>query len=331
MLEARDLRHAYHGRTVLAVEGVALQPGTRLALVGPNGSGKSTLLRLLAFLEAPTAGRLTLGGRPVHSARERRAARRRVTLVEQRPFLFRGTVLENLVYPLRLRGADRLETEAAARAALDGLQLGALAARQARELSEGEIQRVAVARALAARPDVLLLDEAVSAADRAAQHALFAAVGAEQQRRALAVCFASHLLEEAYRWSNDLLALHEGVPVPVTPENLFRVELPGGAGMQTVSVGTVALDVVTDRSGPATLAIPPDEIILSREPLHSSARNCLPARVVRIGEQGAAVRVTLDAGVELVSLVTRRSLDELGIVIGARVYASFKTVAIRVF
>lgn len=331
MLEARALRHAYHGRTVLDVEGVALQPGTRLALVGPNGSGKSTLLRLLAFLEAPTAGRLTLGGRPVRSARERRAARRRVTLVEQRPFLFRGTVLENLVYPLRLRGADRPGTEAAARSALDGLQLGALAGRQARELSEGEIQRVAVARALAARPDVLLLDEAVSAADRAAQHALFAAVAAEQQRRALAVCFASHLLEEAYRWSNDLLALHEGVPVPVTPENLFRVELPGGAGMQTVPVGAVALDVVTDRRGPATLAIPPDEIILSREPLHSSARNCLPARVVRIGEQGAAVRVTLDAGVELVSLVTRRSLDELGIVIGARVYASFKTVAIRVF
>ena len=331
MLEARGLRHAYQGRTVLAVEGVALQAGTRLALVGPNGSGKSTLLRLLAFLEAPTAGELSLGGRPVRSARERRAARRRVTLVEQRPFLFRGSVLENLVYPLRLRDADRAATEAAARAALDALQLGALAGRQARELSEGEIQRVAVARALAARPDVLLLDEAVSAADRAAQHALFAAVAAEQQRRALAVCFASHLLEEAYRWSNDLLALHEGVPVPVTPENLFRVELPGGGGMQTVSVGAVALDVVTDRSGPATLAIPPDEIILSREPLHSSARNCLPARVVRIGEQGAAVRVTLDAGVELVSLVTRRSLDELGIVIGAVVYASFKTVAIRVF
>ena len=331
MLEARGLRHAYQGHTVLAVDGLTLRAGTRLALVGPNGSGKSTLLRLLAFLEAPTAGQLTLGGRPVRTARERRAARRRVTLVEQRPFLFRGTVLQNLVYPLRLRGADRAATEAAARAALDGLQLGALAERPARELSEGEIQRVAAARALAARPDVLLLDEAVSAADRAAQHALFAAVAAEQQRRDLAVCFASHLLEEAYRWSNDLLALHEGVPVPVTPENLFRVELPGGAGMQTVSVGTVALDVVTDRSGPATLAIPPDEIILSREPLHSSARNCLAARVVRIGEQGAAVRVTLDAGVELVSLVTRRSLDELGIVIGARVYASFKTVAIRVF
>jgi tungstate transport system ATP-binding protein len=330
-LEARDLRHAYQGRTVLALGHLVLEPGARLALVGPNGSGKSTLLRLLAFLEAPTGGELSLDGRPVRTAGARRAARRRVTLVEQRPFLFRGTVLENVAYPLRLRGAGRAGAEATARAALAGLQLGSLAGRPAGELSEGEIQRVAVARALAAQPDVLLLDEAVSAADRASQHALYATVATEQARRALAVCFASHLLEEAYRWSNDLLALHQGAAVPVTPENLFRVELPGGNGMQRVTVGSVTIEVVTERSGPATLAIPPEEIVLSREPLHSSARNCLAGRVVRIAEQGAAVRVTLDTGVELVSLVTRRSVDELGIAIGTGVYASFKSVAVRVF
>lgn len=331
MLEVRGLRHAYEGRTVLALERVALAPGTRLALVGPNGSGKSTLLRLLAFLEAPAAGEMALAGRPVRTGRERRAARRRVTLVEQRPYLFRGTVLANVAYPLRLRGAPATAAESAARGALERLQLGVLAGRAARALSDGEVQRVAVARALAIAPDVLLLDEAVSAADRAAQHALFAAVAEEQGRRPLAVCFASHLLEEAYRWSNDLLALHQGVSVPVTPENLFRVELPGGGGMQRVAVGGITLDVVSDRGGPATLAIPPQEIVLSREPLHSSARNCLPGRVVRIAEQGASVRVTLDAGVELVALVTRRSVEEMGIALGAPLYASFKSVAIRVF
>jgi tungstate transport system ATP-binding protein len=330
VIEARGIRHDYQGRTVLALEHFALAPGCRLALVGPNGSGKSTLLRLLAFLEAPTAGTLLLGGRTVRSGGERRAARRRVTLVEQRPYLFRRTVLANVAFPLRLRGMPAEAARRAAGESLDRLHLGPLAERAARTLSDGEAQRVAVARALAAAPDVLLLDEAVSAADRAAQHALFAAVAEEQGRRPLAVCFASHLLEEAYRWSNDLLALHQGAPVPVTPENLFRVELPG-AGMQRVAVGPVWFDVVADRGGPATLAIPPQEIVLSRDALHSSARNSLAGRVVRIAEQGAAVRVTIDVGVELIALVTRRSYDDLGLAIGAPVHASFKSVAIRVF
>ena len=330
MIEARGLAHTYEGRTVLALDHLALAAGCRLALVGPNGSGKSTLLRLLAFLEAPDAGTLLLGGHEVRTGGDRRAARRSVTLVEQRPYLFRRTVLENVAYPLRLRGAPAAAARRRAHEALDRLQLGPLAGREGRALSDGEAQRVAVARALAAAPDVLLLDEAVSAADRAAQHALFAAIADEQGRRPRAVCFASHLLEEAYRWSNDLLALHQGVPVPVTPENLFRVELPG-SGMQRVAVGPVWLEVIADRSGPATLAIPPREIVLSREALHSSARNSLAGRVVRIAEQGAAVRVTIDAGVELIALVTRRSFDDLGLAIGAPVHASFKSVAIRIF
>jgi ABC-type sulfate/molybdate transport systems ATPase subunit len=141
-----------------------------------------------------------------------------------------------------------------------------------------------VDRALALEPDVLLLDEAISAADSAARHALFAGLAAEQDRRPLAVCFASHQLEEAYRWSGDILALHQGTPVPVTPENLFRVDLPGPAGMQCVAVGPVTVDVAADRTGPATLAIPPEEIILSIEPLHSSARNVFAGRVVRAAE-----------------------------------------------
>ena len=88
---------------------------------------------------------------------------------------------------------------------------------------------MAIARVLAAAPDVLLLDEAVSAADRAAQHALYAAVAEEQVAGRSPYASPRTFFEEAYRWSNDLLALHQGTPVPVTPENLFRVELPGTA------------------------------------------------------------------------------------------------------
>jgi tungstate transport system ATP-binding protein len=329
--EVAGLRQAYAGRAVLALDALTVEAGARLAVVGPNGAGKSTLLRLLAFLEPPSSGTIALDGSPVSGRAGRRRARQRVTLVEQRPYLFRGTVERNLAYGLRARGVTAAEARDRVREALARLRLEELAGRDARALSEGEIQRVAVARALALEPLALLLDEPVSGADRAAQHALLAALAEAQARRPLTIVFASHLLEDAYRWADQLLALHQGVPSPVTPENLFRVDLPGTAPMQRVTVGPLTLEVVTDRRGPATLAIPPEEIVLSTEPLHSSARNVLRGRIVRVAEHGAAIRVTLDAGVELVALITRRSFEEMKLAIGDTAYASFKSVAVRVF
>ncbi len=331
MLELSAVLQRAGGRTVLDVPALRIETGTRLAVVGSNGSGKSTLLRLLAFLEPPTAGTVALDGRQVTGAAERRAARRRVTLVEQRPFLFHGTVAENVGWGLRARGAPADRASAAVGEALDLLQLAPLSARPARELSEGEAQRVAMARAIATGADVLLLDEPVSGADRAAAASLFAAVESVRRSRTVTVCVASHQLEDAYRWADRVLALHAGTPVPVTPENLFRVELRGGGGLQHVTIGGAEIDVATDRTGPVTLAIPPEEIVLSRAPLESSARNAIVGRIVRVAEQGQAMRVTVDGGLELVALITTRSFEEMGFAVGGPVVASFKSVAVRVF
>ena len=101
MLELVEVRHAYDGRVVLDLERFAVPPGAAIAVVGPNGSGKSTLLRLLALLERPSAGRVLLNGAVVTPGG---AARRRVTLVEQRPILFQTTVRENLEFGLQVRG-----------------------------------------------------------------------------------------------------------------------------------------------------------------------------------------------------------------------------------
>jgi tungstate transport system ATP-binding protein len=332
MLEVLELRHELGGRTVLSVPSLRIERGERLAIVGPNGAGKSTLLRVLAFLDRPAHGRVLLDGAAPASRGDRHAARRRVTMVEQRPFLFRGRVLDNAAWGLVTRGVARADAERRAGECLELLGVAPLADRPARSLSEGEAQRVAVARALATGADVLLLDEPVSGADRAAQGALYTAITRINAERGVTVCVASHRLEEAYRWTDRVLALHGGSPVPVTPENLFRVQLPGGGPMQPVTIGRgVTLDVMTDRSGMLTLAIPPEEIVLSRRPLQSSARNQLPGRIVSVAEQAGAMRVTVEGGVELIALVTRRSFEELGLAVGAEVVASFKSVAIRVF
>src|SRR3982075_1471239 len=101
MLELAGVRHRYDGRVVLDIERFTVAPGSGVAIVGPNGSGKSTLLRLLALLERPSEGEGRLDGVVVAGPTAPSAgpaARRRITLVEQRPLLLRGSVRENLEF-----------------------------------------------------------------------------------------------------------------------------------------------------------------------------------------------------------------------------------------
>src|SRR6266699_3664143 len=145
MLELRGIRHRYGGRLVLDLEQFMVPQGASLAVVGHNGAGKSTLLRLLALLETPTEGQVLFSGAVV-PPRARASLRRRVTLVEQRPVLLRGTVRENLEYGLKVRGFGRTAVTGIIGDVVDRLGLQALLGRRRHELSEGEVQRVAVGR-----------------------------------------------------------------------------------------------------------------------------------------------------------------------------------------
>ena len=302
MLELVGVRHRYDGRVVLDIDRFAVTPGSGIAIVGPNGSGKSTLLRLLALLERPSEGEVRLDGVVVAGA----APRQRITLVEQRPVLLRGSVRENLEFGLQVRGIGRTEVNRRVESVAARWGITPLLPRRRHELSDGELQRVAVARALAE----------------------------ERARRPLAVCLASHQLEDAYRWADDVRALAEGRLSPVTPENLFRVELPssGSGELKHVRVGTIEIAAATDKTGPAILAVPPTDIFVSREPLASSARNMFTGRVTRLAHQRpGTVQVTADVGVELVAVVTEEAARDLGLTPGGPVVFSFKASAVRVF
>ena len=330
LLSARQIEHHYRGRCVLAVDEIEFAPGTITALVGPNGSGKSTLLRILGFLETPTRGTLTLEGKQVRTRADRLAARRTVTLVEQQPFLFGGTVKSNLMFGLRTRGCRGREATTRVTEALQTIEIEELAERDARSLSDGEKQKAAVARALVVQPRVLLLDEPASAADRASKNRLYRVL--DDRRAGLAVCFASHHLEDAYRWSDRMVSLEGGRASPVTPENLFRVDIPPGTGAKPVRVGDLEIHVVTDTSGPATIALPPDDFIVSKSAFPSSARNQFPGRIKRISEDTRGrVTLTVDAGPEFIVRITPDSLAELGLSVGSAVVLSVKAVAVRVF
>jgi tungstate transport system ATP-binding protein len=213
------LTHDYGGEPVLRIDRLEVAAGEALCLVGPTGAGKSTLLRLLAGLERPAGGRLRFGDHRLDERELPLSEHRRLTLVFQRPLPLAGSVRANVGYGLRLRGLGRQDDRV--RQALDRLGLAPLADRDARTLSGGETQLVALARALVLDPDVLLLDEPTAHLDPARVALVEDAVREYRGRRAATVVWATHNLFQARRAADRVALLLEGRLVEVAPTGEF--------------------------------------------------------------------------------------------------------------
>lgn len=184
--------------------------GETLAILGASGSGKSTLVRALHLLETPSAGRVLVDGAPAPARGAAWLAQaRRFGLVQQKPGLLRMRAWENVAYPLRARGVPRPEARRVAHAWLERLGLADRADARAHSLSGGEAQRVGLARALAPRPDALLLDEATNQLDpeRARQ---VEEILREEARRGAAVVIVTHSASQARRLADRVAFLDAG-------------------------------------------------------------------------------------------------------------------------
>jgi len=194
-LDARSLVVSFDGRAVVDHVDFSVHAGEIAVIEGPSGGGKSTLLRALASLQELSAGELAIDGA---SARvDPPAFRVRVAYVPQLPAMFAGTVSDNVAAGPRLRGIALTPPQIGALLTEVGLD-PQLAARPARELSGGEKQRTAVARALANEPSVLLFDEPTSALDPASADTIIALIRA-LAARGKAVVVVTHAREHAER------------------------------------------------------------------------------------------------------------------------------------
>lgn len=203
--------------TTLALDSVSLGIGRGrfVTLLGPSGSGKTTLLMVIAGFVRPDSGRLLLDGRPIeHLAPEAR----NFGMVFQGYALFPHlSVGENVAFPLRVRGTGRAEVTRRVQAALDLVQLPGLADRMPRQLSGGQQQRVALARALVFNPDLLLLDEPLSALDKNLRLALQDELKALHGRLGLTFVYVTHDQQEALSLSDEVAILNQGRVVQAGP------------------------------------------------------------------------------------------------------------------
>lgn len=215
-----DVRHTYGTRTVLNVPRLNIRRGEILALVGPSGAGKSTLLRLLNFLETPTHGTVWFGDTPIHNQDQvSLKLRRAITMVFQRPVMRSTSVLKNAAYGLQLRGVP--DARAIASEALDKLGLAPLAHKQAHTLSSGEMQRVALLRAILTEPAVLLLDEPTANLDPHNISVIEQAIIDLHKEQGTTLVLVTHNIFQARRLAERVALLLEGEIIEVSDVKTF--------------------------------------------------------------------------------------------------------------
>jgi molybdate/tungstate transport system ATP-binding protein len=323
-------------------------------VIGPAGSGKTTLLEAIAGVVRAQAGTVRLSGSDVTSFPPER---RGLAMVYQHAYLFPHLSVEkNVAY-----GAADAGT---ARSLAVRLGVDALARRGVESLSGGERQLVALARALAARPTVLLLDEPFAALDPRRRALARREVRALQREWGFTVLQVTHDFSEAGMLGDVAIlldggrVLQQGSPEvvfrrPASPyvaeflgaDNVLAGEVRGGGGAGAgagfadgqdqpieFTTGALLLYALGDAPpGPAHAVIRAEEITLARHAHPSSARNQFGGRVVDVAASGALARVTVDVeGTPLVVALTTRSARELELEIGAPVHLSFKATAVHI-
>jgi len=260
-VEFDRLQVRYGETEVLRSVSLTIQSGSFTALLGPSGSGKTTLLRTVNRMVDPSSGRVLLDGTDV-ATRDAVSLRRSIGYVMQASGLFpHRTVLDNVATVPRLLGVNRSEARASAFAAIESVGLDAdLATRYPSQLSGGQQQRVGVARALAASPRILLMDEPFGAVDPITRRALQREILELHSRSGVTVLFVTHDVDEALALGDRILVLDAGgriaqdaLPTDIlaNPADEFVAEMIGTtSGDRTLRIQAVrGADVVVDRSG----------------------------------------------------------------------------------
>ncbi len=323
--------------------------GAYFIVLGPTGAGKTVLLETIAGLYPIESGEIWLSGKEITRLEPEK---RGISIVYQDQALFPHlSVKDNIVFGLRLRKQARQEIAASLDWLTELLGISHLLERKPNTLSGGERQKVALARALSTKPQVLLLDEPLSALDPETREAIQRELRRIHDRLKVTTIHVTHDFEEAIALGDYIAVLGEGGIKQVgAPENIFRQPnsefVARFAMTRNIFAGEVIdrndgntvfrtedaeLVVVTDLRGGLHASVRPEDILISPEPLHSSARNSFCGTISSITDKGPTLYLTVTLPPDFVCLVTRRSFEEMGLTEGQRIYITFKASAVHIF
>jgi len=347
MIELDNVTKMYGKITALNGISLKIPRGEIFTLIGPNGSGKTTLLKILACIEKPTKGKVYLDGQLVEE-RNMPKLRLKGTMVFQKTVLFNATTYENIAYGLKLRGFSKEQVNERIRNVLKLVKLEGHEKRPAKKLSGGEQQRVSLARALALRTGLLLLDEPTANLDQRSASIIEAAISQIRQETNTTIVLATHNIFQVKTLSEKVALIDNGklIHVGKTHEilddsrklaNFARIEnIFSGVshitrdGTSIIDIGdNIQIEASMRRSGKISVFVRPEDIILSKIKIASSARNVFEGEIVEILDLGPTVRLRIDTGKQFVVQITKRSFIEMRLNLSSRVFVTFKASSVR--
>ena len=320
--------------------------GEYFVILGPTAAGKTLILETIAGFYIPCEGNIFLNGRDTASIPPEK---RNIGFVYQDYSLFpHMSVEENIAFGLKMRKLPERDVESKVQSIMDSMHISYLKGRFPSTLSGGERQRVALARALVINPDILLLDEPLSALDSRTQESLREELRRIHKVQGTTTIHVTHNQDEALALADRIGVIMNGEIVQVdTPykifnkpvseemavfvgvENIVRGRVVSSEeGVALVQVGSNHIRALSNiRAGEVNVFIRPENVVLSRDKLESSARNSVIGKITDIIQFGAILRIYMDNG--LSALVTKQAIEELELDVGEKVYASFKATGVH--
>lgn len=323
--------------------------GEYFVILGPSGSGKTMLLELIAGVWDPESGNIQLNNQDVtYLPPEKRG----VGFVYQDYMLFpHKTVFENIAFGLKIRKLDKEKIKTQVNEIMDLFGISRLADRMPRTLSGGEKQRTALARALIIRPPVLLMDEPLSALDKNTKDELIKELKVVHNSFDTTIIHVTHNFDEAIALGDRIAIMKDGKISQVGdsteifrhPADMFVADFVGteniiegvakndGERLTVIDTGNISIYSTEPKRGHVHIAVRPEDIILSREKVETSARNVFQGPITEIIDTGAIIKLTINIGEPLIVFLTRQSFLDMELNIGKLVWTYFKATAVHIF
>jgi molybdopterin-binding protein len=326
-----------------------IKSGEYFIVLGPTGAGKTVLLEAVAGLYPVLEGEVWIGDEEITDLSPEK---RGIGIVYQDQALFPHLSVEkNIAFGLKMRRCPKNEVKAKIEAIGEVMGISHLLKRSPATLSGGEKQKVALARALVTEPKVLLLDEPLSALDPETREKMQGELRDMHRKVGVTIIHVTHDFEEAIALGNRVAVLNDGCIAQMgTAEeflrrpssefvarfalsrNIFSGTVVGiEDGCAIIDIGGTKLKAVTEAKGEVRLSLRPEDILISKEPIQSTARNCLLGVVSDIADRGPVSYITVNLPPDFICIITRQAFDELKLRQGVEVWITFKASAIHVF